>query len=231
MTSSVLLRWLQRGFLVLGLPLLGVWLEAAYESRSFQSAESWKLEAARLEAATRPLVPNAAAAVGAAYTGPAPPPRQPAAMEKSTLGRIEIPRLGIRAIMAEGVDTKTLGRAVGHVAWTALPGSPGNCALAGHRDTFLRGLGGVRIHDVIRLVTPEHTFIYEVVWSAVVEPRQVEVLDSTAVRSLTLVTCFPFEFIGAAPQRFVVRAREIASQLPHRFTQGRSATQGGSENE
>ena len=92
---------------------------------------------------------------------------------------------------------------------TALPGRPGNCALAGHRDTFLRGLGGVRVNDVIRVVTLERTYTYQVEWSVVVEPRRVDVLDSTATRSLTLVTCYPFRFIGHAPQRFVVRARQV----------------------
>jgi sortase A len=125
------------------------------------------------------------------------------------LGRIEIPRLGITAIVAEGSDAKTLKRAVGHISSTELPGSPGNCALAGHRDTFLRGLGGVRVNDVIRIVTLERTYTYQVEWSEVVVPRRIDVLDSTATRSLTLITCYPFAFVGHAPQRFVVRARQV----------------------
>jgi sortase A len=125
------------------------------------------------------------------------------------IGRIEIPRLHIGAIVAEGADVGTLRRAVGHIPSTARPGSPGNCALAGHRDTFLRGLGAVRSRDVIRVVTTDRTYTYRVEWSAVVEPRRVDVLDSTATRSLTLITCYPFVFAGHAPRRFVVRARQV----------------------
>jgi len=200
MTSHPLLRWLQRGFLILGILLLGVWLKAAHDSRSFQSAESWKLDAALAEAQ-----PSNAAFVGPLFEG------WRRTESDYVLGRIEISRLGITAMVAEGSDTRTLARAVGHIPSSALPGRPGNCALAGHRDTFLRGLGRVRLNDVIRIVTPEGTYSYEVDWAAVVEPQRVDLLDSTATRSLTLVTCYPFEFIGHAPQRFVVRAREVTT--------------------
>lgn len=137
------------------------------------------------------------------------------------LGRIEIPRLHISALVAEGADTKTLGRAVGHVPFTARPGSPGNCALAGHRDTFLRGLGDVRRSDVVLVVTADGTYTYQVEWSAVVEPRRVDVLDSTATRSLTLVTCYPFVYVGHAPQRFVVRARQVETSASSGATTNR----------
>jgi len=95
------------------------------------------------------------------------------------------------------------------VTWTALPGGPGNCGLAGHRETFFRGLGGVRENDVIRIVTRTRTYTYRVEWSAVVEPRRIDVLDSTATRSLTLVTCYPFNYVGHAPRRFIVRATQV----------------------
>jgi len=129
------------------------------------------------------------------------------------LGRIEIPRLHIAAIVAEGADAATLRRAVGHIPSTARPGSPGNCALAGHRDTFLRPLAGVRVNDRIQIVTLRGTYTYEVAWTEVLDPRRIEVLDSTATRSLTLVTCYPFEFVGHAPQRFVVRAKQVMTAL------------------
>lgn len=132
-----------------------------------------------------------------------------ALLGEGVLGRVEIPRLGIRAIVAEGTDVKTLGRAVGHVARTAQPGGNGNCALAGHRDSFFLGLGGARVDDVIRIVTPERTYAYRVEWTAVVEPKRVDLLDSTATRSLTLVTCYPFVYVGHAPKRFVVRASQV----------------------
>ena len=119
-------------------------------------------------------------------------------------------------MMTEGVDKQTLSRAIGHVPTTARPGEPGNCALAGHRDSFLRGLGGVRVDDVVRIVTATRTFEYRVEWTRIVDPHQVDVLDSTATRSLTLVTCYPFEFLGHAPQRFIVRAREVPLDLAAR---------------
>jgi sortase A len=216
-------RWLQRGFLVLGLLLLALWSQTNFDSRRFQAAESKKLEAAlrEVEAAPSAAVPSIAALVGP-LSSDAP---KHAAGQEGVLGRIEIPRLRIRAIVAEGVDTKTLGRAVGHITSTALPGTPGNCALAGHRDTFLRGLGGVRVNDIIRIVTLERTYKYQVEWSAVVEPRRLDVLNATAKRSLTLVTCYPFAFVGHAPQRFVVRARQVEAVAGSTAIEDRAAFQ------
>jgi len=206
MTARLGFDWLQRGLLVLGLLLLALWSNTYFTSRGFQSAESKKLEVALREAEAGP---SEAAPSDLAHGSPASGASKDAPATKGALGRIEIPRLRITAIVAEGTDAKTLGRAVGHVPSTALPGGPGNCGLAGHRDTFFRGLGGVRANDVIRIVTLERTYTYQVEWSLVVEPRRVDVLDSTATRSLTLVTCYPFAFVGHAPKRFVVRARRV----------------------
>lgn len=205
MTSPALIRWLQRGFLLLGLVLLAAWSKTAHESHSFQSAESVKLETALGYAASSPG--KAPFAASSAFDSSRLRETDP------VLGKIEISRLHISAIIAEGVDQKTLGRAIGHISWSALPGRPGNCALAGHRDTFLRGLAGVRVNDLIRIVTLEGTYTYEVAWTEVLDPRRIEVLDSTATRSLTLVTCYPFEFVGHAPQRFVVRAKQLMTAL------------------
>jgi sortase A len=131
------------------------------------------------------------------------------------LGQIEIPRLGIRAVVVEGTDARTLELAVGHIASTASPGNPGNCGLAGHRDTFFSGLGGAREGDLVRFSTPQRTYTYEVEWCRVVDPDRVDTLDPTPTPSLTLVTCYPFAFVGRAPQRFVVRARQVkAPEVP-----------------
>lgn len=124
-----------------------------------------------------------------------------------SLGRLEIPRLRISAMIAEGIDPGTLDHAIGHVPGTALPGNRGNATLAGHRDTFFRSLKGLRNGDRIRITTREGTCDYRVVFSAIVEPTQVDLMRPTRGRSLTLVTCYPFQWIGAAPQRFVVRAQ------------------------
>jgi len=125
------------------------------------------------------------------------------------IGQIEIERLGISAIVSEGTDGRTLRRAVGHLRETAFPGETGNVALAGHRDSVFRALRDVETGDRIRITTPDGTFDYEVDWAAVVEPYQIEVVRPTRDATLTLVTCHPFDYIGPAPRRFVVRARQV----------------------
>jgi sortase A len=126
---------------------------------------------------------------------------------RSVVGRIEIPRLGMSAIVREGVDNSTLRRAVGHVPQTALPGESGNAALAAHRDTFFRPLKDVRKGDRITVTTREGVHEYRVTETRVVTPDDVSVLAPTMNPTLTLVTCYPFNFMGTAPKRFVVRAQ------------------------
>ena len=198
------LQWLERGLIVLGLALLALWLKNESDSRAFQGSESRRLEAALREKEL----------VGPPPPGAASPAMRPIALERGVLGRLEIPRLGISAMVAEGTDTRLLKRAVGHITTTALPGRPGNVGLAGHRDTFLRGLGDARENDVVRFVTLRGTYIYKVEWAAVVEPGRVDVLDSTAAPTMTLVTCYPFQAVGPAPERFVVRARQVGPAAP-----------------
>jgi len=130
------------------------------------------------------------------------------------LGRIEIPRLRISSIIRQGVDDTTLSRAVGHVPYTALPGQTGNVGLAAHRDSYFRELRDVRAGDLIRLVTPKGTFEYHVESLRIVHPTNVEVLDPTPNPSLTLVTCYPFNYVGHAPKRFIVRARQVEAPVP-----------------
>jgi sortase A len=203
-TTGYWLCWLQWGLLALGIFLFGTWAQSAFHAYAFQTAESAELDATPSRAA-----PNPANRAGRADATPRAGITAGRADRAGVLGRLEIPRLGITAIVAAGVDTETLGRAVGHIPTTALPGEPGNCALAGHRDTFLRGLGDIRMSDVIRIVTRDHTYLYEVEWTEVVEPERVDVLEPTPQRSVTLVTCYPFHYIGKAPQRFIVRARQV----------------------
>lgn len=123
------------------------------------------------------------------------------------IGRIEIEGRGVRAIIAEGTDSTTLRRAVGHVSGTAFPGERGNVALAGHRDGFFRGLERVSPDDRVRITTPDGSFEYVVESTEVVPPSRTDVLDASAAATLTLITCYPFSFIGPAPDRFIVRAR------------------------
>jgi sortase A len=129
---------------------------------------------------------------------------------RRVLGRLEIPTLGVSTIVREGEDARTLQLAIGHIAGTALPGTAGNMGLAGHRDTFFRKLREIDPGDVIRMVAVEGTFTYVVESTQIVDPGDLWVLDPTPEPSLTLVTCYPFTYIGEAPQRFIVRARLAA---------------------
>jgi sortase A len=126
-----------------------------------------------------------------------------------SIGRLEIPRIGLSAVVAEGDDEDTLRIAVGHLPDTPLPWQEGNAALAGHRDTFFRPLRRIRVGDDIRLATPRGDFQYRVTRHTVVDPEELWVLDASSGAALTLITCYPFEFIGPAPRRFVVHAERI----------------------
>jgi len=121
--------------------------------------------------------------------------------------------LGLDALVAEGVDAATLRVAVGHVPDTAFPDEVGNVALAGHRDTVFRPLRDLQPGDVVTVTTPLGAFRYEVDEIRIVAPHETEVIAPVPGRVLTLVTCYPFGYVGPAPQRYVVRAR-LAQPLP-----------------
>jgi sortase A len=129
------------------------------------------------------------------------------------IGRIEIERLGVSAVVVEGTGDPVLQRAAGHIAGTALPGQPGNVGIAGHRDTFFRPLRNIRRDDVITVTTPHGAYRYRVVSTKIVSPENLSVLNPDGAEVLTLVTCYPFYFVGPAPKRFIVRAeREVKSR-------------------
>jgi sortase A len=125
------------------------------------------------------------------------------------LAVLRVPKLGIEVAVLPGTDDVTLDRAVGHIEDTALPGSDGNAGIAGHRDGFFRGLKDIAADDVIELETHHGKEVYRVQRTWVVSPDDVSVLDPTPTRSLTLVTCYPFYFVGPAPERFIVRAARV----------------------
>src|SRR5205814_8666088 len=106
----------------------------------------------------------------------------------------------------EGVDTWTLRRAVGHIPGTALPGERGNAGFAAHRDTFFGPLKAVRSGDEVIVTTAGGQYRYAVTGTRIVDPEDVSVLAPTPDTTLTLVTCYPFDYVGSAPQRFIVRA-------------------------
>ncbi len=123
------------------------------------------------------------------------------------IGRLAIPRLHVSAVVLEGDDDAALRFAAGHVPGTALPAQTGNVGIAAHRDTVFRHLRNIAIKDVILLTTPDGAYHYRVVSTEIVRPQDTGVLDSSSGEELTLVTCYPFSYIGAAPLRFIVHAR------------------------
>ena len=131
-----------------------------------------------------------------AVSEPAPPP----------LAVLRIPKIRLEVPVLPGTDDSTLDRALGHIEETAAPGTDGNSGIAGHRDGFFRGLKDIAPGDVIELETLQGKEVYRVERTWVVEPEDVSVLDPTSTRTVTLVTCYPFYYVGSAPQRFIVRA-------------------------
>jgi sortase A len=163
----------------------------------YQSTETFHLGMERLGASTAKMDAGSVAF----------PPAPAKYNEGESMGWIEIPRLGVSAVVAHGIEKGTPSRAVGHIPGTSLPSEGGNVGLAAHRDTFFRALQDVRVSDSIRLVMPHSTYVYRVEGTSVVRPDQVEVLEDTALPMLTLVTCYPFDYVGLAPYRYIVRAR------------------------
>jgi LPXTG-site transpeptidase (sortase) family protein len=180
------LRWLEYGCWVAGILCFAMFAASWLGILSFQTSQAKRFEAVkgmRLDI-RQPSQPR---------------PGDP-------FGKVSIPRIGLSAMVSEGDDTGTLAHAVGHIAGTAMPESGGNVGLAGHRDTFFRKLERVRLRDRIELETAQGKYEYEVVRVTVVDPEETDVLDSSGKSELTLVTCYPFHYIGAAPRRFIVQS-------------------------
>jgi sortase A len=204
------LRRLERLLLVIGVLCLGGYAYAWLDTRIVQYRENRLLEASL--SAARSANGLEAAETDSLETfrdGEPSPARRDPGPEGSLIGRVEIPRIGVSAIVLEGVGKKTLRRAVGRIPETAMPGGPGNVGLAGHRDSFFRGLKDVRKNDIVTLKTLGGTFHYRVESIEIVQPADTHVLDDVGAPALTLVTCYPFFYVGSAPERFIVRARLV----------------------
>jgi sortase A len=133
----------------------------------------------------------------------------PAAAASGVIGLLDIPRLGLSVMVVEGAGSANLRRAAGHIPGTALPGQQGNVGISAHRDTFFRPLRNIRQNDVITVSTLLGEYRYRVVSTSIVSPSDVAVLDPSGTEILTLVTCYPFYFVGSAPDRFIVRAERV----------------------
>jgi LPXTG-site transpeptidase (sortase) family protein len=198
------LLWIQRALFTIAFMALGYCAWVIVDSRIFEQREMAELE--RLVAARRTLIIDKT---------PANPLVVPARVDGGIgqgrlIGRIEVKRLGLSVVIMEGTDFPILKRAAGHIIGTPLPGEPGNVGIAAHRDTYFRTLKDIRKDDVITVTTPEGDYRYRVVSTRIVDPADVSVLDSDGTDVLTLVTCYPFTFIGPAPNRFIIRAEQIS---------------------
>jgi sortase A len=198
-----MLRWTERLLFAAGLALLAWCAYVVLDARVFQQAEDRRLDGllsvGQETSRGAPQTPSLTAP-------PAPLSPAPAGL----IGRLDIPRLGLSVIVIEGVRASTLRRAVGHIPGTALPGNPGNVGISGHRDTFFRPLRNIRSNDVVTLTTLLGELRYRVVSTSIVRPDNIAVLRPTENQMLTLVTCYPFYFVGPAPSRFIVRAERVA---------------------
>ena len=204
MTRS--LRWIERAAWLVGLTGLSIWAAAVVVRHTGAERELQRFEHAREAARAVPIH------VGAPDTALWDSKRilawQEAQKDASPapLAVLRIPRLGVEAPVLEGTSDWALNRGVGHIDDTAAPDVDGNVGIAGHRDGFFRPLKDVSPGDLLEIETRAGVAQYRVERSWIVEPDDVSVLDPTPVPSVTLVTCYPFYFVGSAPQRFIVRA-------------------------
>jgi sortase A len=178
------------GFLAIA-AWIGVWLNARLQQAEGNQELERRLGETRIEPPGR-------------LSAPAPPKLA----EGDLIGRIEIPRLRMSTVVFEGTGDGVLRIGVGHLAGSPLPGERGNVVLAAHRDTFFRPLRDIRKQDVIDVVTPNGMRRYRVDSTTIVTPDHTEVLGPAPGATLTLVTCYPFDWFGHAPKRFIVRAHE-----------------------
>lgn len=191
--SRWLLRWSQRLLIITGTLALGYVGFTLLDARLYQVAAKRSLESQiHLAGESQESQPK------------------PAVKPGEVLGRVDIPRLGISVAVLQGTSSRVLRLGAGHIEGTPLPGQTGNTGIAGHRDTFFRELKNIRKNDEIQLQTATELLHYEVDRVEVVDPDDISVLEpSTFGSTLTLVTCYPFYFVGSAPKRFVVRAHKF----------------------
>jgi sortase A len=195
------LRWTQRFLFITGILLLSYAGFTLLEARLYQVSAKRSLEnqiqvqkeqaeKEQGENHTKPVITKTAAKTG------------------DVLGRMDILRLGMSVAVLQGTSSRVLRLGIGHIAGTPLPGEEGNIGIAGHRDTFFRGLKDIRQNDEIQLQTASGLSRYQVDWAKVVASDDQSVLAPSRESALTLVTCYPFYFVGPAPKRFVVRAHK-----------------------
>ena len=182
-------RWSQRLLFITGVFALGYVGFTLLDARLYQASAKRSLESQiQMEKEPHKIHPR------------------PAIKPGDVLGRLDIPRLGLSVAVLQGTGSRMLRLGTGHIEGTPLPGEAGNSGIAGHRDTFFRGLKDIQKNDEIQFQTANGLARYAVDWVKIVAPDDLSVLAPSIGSSLTLVTCYPFYFVGPAPKRFVVRA-------------------------
>jgi LPXTG-site transpeptidase (sortase) family protein len=194
MTGHSALWWIERGLLAVGTVFALYCAAILVEARFHQTAPI----------APPPLVVTQTVLPG--DSGDAKAASVPVPAAGTMLGRLEAPSVKLSTAVLEGSDDATLSRGSGHIEDTPFPGQPGNVGIAGHRDTTFRALRHIHIGDALEFKTADRLYRYRISKTMIVGPDDVYVLDPTEAPALTLVTCYPFEFVGHAPRRFIVRA-------------------------
>jgi sortase A len=197
-TGALTIRGAFYFFLAAGILALGYASYVVADARAYQAIQQSKFETASPSEEPHP------------------------AIEGNAIGEVKIARLGLSVVFVQGDSPRILGRAVGHISKTALPGERGNVVLTAHRDSFFRPLRNIRQGDAITIETLGGEYKYQVDWTDVVSHSDVRVLEPSSENTLTLVTCFPFYYVGPAPKRFIVRAHQIVQlQAPPAIAQTR----------
>ena len=220
---KLVLRWTQRLLMIAGVLLLGLYVGSSFHAAIMSHIAGSKFAAADASLTSSEVEGTLREAPGkvdfASWSA-----NRVVAYEESlqrhfdpAIAMMRIRRLGLEAPIFEGVDDLTLDRGIGHIPGTALPGATGNVAVAGHRDGFFRVLKDITPGDQIEVLTATEKYTYAVDQVVIVLPNDVSVLESGSAKSLTLVTCYPFYFVGSAPKRYIVQALLLRSDsLPVR---------------
>jgi LPXTG-site transpeptidase (sortase) family protein len=195
-----MLLWAQRGLITVGL-CLAAWCAAILVEARFHQTVALPPPALTV---TQTVLPGDSGDAKASTT--------PAPAAGTRLGRLEAPSVKLSTVVLEGTDDGTLSRGSGHIEDTPFPGQPGNVGIAGHRDTTFRALRNIHIGDALEYKTADRLYRYRISKTLIVGPDDVYVLDPTPQPALTLVTCYPFEFIGHAPKRFIIRADLVGEE-------------------
>ncbi len=221
--SSRGLRFIQYGAAIAGVLLVGIWFAAWVHGKVMSRRDLARFETARAARAVRVEVPpmtQAEIPSGVPVDTSLWADGRTKEYRESLLHDFGVPmavmrirKLEIEVPVLRGTDDLTLNRGVGWIQGTAAPGTDGNFAVAGHRDGFFRGLKDIKLGDTIEVETLDGSWTYLVDDLTIVDPSNVSVLAERDLPSVTLVTCYPFYFVGSAPQRFIVRA-SVSSRPP-----------------